>query len=58
MSKKFVGFAKKQEGATAVEYGLIVALVILAIYTIVGTMGGSLNTKFTSVNTALTAPAA
>lgn len=54
MLKKFSRFPKKEVGATAVEYGLIVALIVVAIYVMVGNIGTSLNTKFTSVNTALT----
>ncbi len=40
-------------GATAVEYGLIVALIAAVIVTIVGTLGGQVNTAFTTVSTAI-----
>jgi pilus assembly protein Flp/PilA len=43
----------KEDGATAIEYGLIAAGVALAIAVIVFTMGGSVAGKFTAVNTAL-----
>jgi pilus assembly protein Flp/PilA len=46
-------FAGDQSGATAIEYGLIAAGIAVAIATIVGTVGTSLTTKFTSVNTEL-----
>lgn len=39
------------EGATAVEYGLIVALIAGAIVVILTTLGGSLESLFTSTNT-------
>jgi pilus assembly protein Flp/PilA len=46
-------FAKDNSGATAIEYGLIAAGISVAIITVVGTLGSSLNTTFTSVATAL-----
>lgn len=45
--------AKSEKGATAVEYGLLVALIAAVIVTIVVTLGGQINTAFTSVSTAL-----
>ena len=46
-------FAKDESGATAIEYGLIAAGISLAIITIVNTIGGTMNTKFTSINASL-----
>ena len=46
-------FLKDDSGATAIEYGLIAAGISLAIITIVNTLGGTLNTKFTAINTSL-----
>lgn len=49
-------FARKMQdkcGATAIEYGLIAALVAVAIITAVTTMGGNLTTTFTSIADAL-----
>ena len=51
----FNRFIKDESGATAIEYGLIAALVSVAIITILTTMGGTLNSVFTRVNTGLTA---
>ena len=48
-------FWNDEAGATAVEYGLLVALIAAAIVTIVGTLGGQINTAFTNVSNALTA---
>ena len=42
-----------EKGATAVEYGLLVALIAAVIVAIVVTLGGQINTAFTSVSTAL-----
>lgn len=43
-----------EKGATAVEYGLLVALIAAVIVVIVGTLGGQINTAFTTISTALT----
>jgi pilus assembly protein Flp/PilA len=43
-----------RRGVTAVEYGMIAALIAVAIVTIVGTLGTQLGTTFTSVTSALT----
>lgn len=55
MSKLFARFAKDESGATAIEYGLIAALIALAITAGATTLGGSLNNKFKSVATKLDA---
>jgi pilus assembly protein Flp/PilA len=46
-------FVKDESGATAIEYGLIAAGISLAIIAIVNTLGGTLNSKFTSINSSL-----
>jgi pilus assembly protein Flp/PilA len=46
-------FVKDESGATAIEYGLIAAGISLAIIVMVNTLGTTLNTKFTSINTAI-----
>ncbi len=45
---------KDESGATAIEYGLIAALVSVAAIGALTAMGGSLQTMFTSVSNALT----
>jgi pilus assembly protein Flp/PilA len=42
-----------EKGATAVEYGLLVALIAAVIIAIVATLGGQLNTTFTTMSNAL-----
>jgi pilus assembly protein Flp/PilA len=54
MTKFMTRFAKDESGATAIEYGLIVALIAVVIITAVSTLGGKLNTAFTDINTGLT----
>ncbi|MEJ2660733.1 MAG: Flp family type IVb pilin [Desulfobacteraceae bacterium] len=49
--KKLIAFFKDEEGATAVEYGLMVAAIAAVIVAIVVTLGGQVNTAFTTVST-------
>jgi pilus assembly protein Flp/PilA len=51
-------FANDESGATAIEYGLIAALIAVAIIAILGTVGTKLTETFTSVSDKLGAPAA
>ena len=44
-------FAKDDSGATAIEYGLIAAGIGVAIVTVLGQVGGQLNTLFNTVVT-------
>jgi pilus assembly protein Flp/PilA len=46
-------FLANESGATAIEYGLIAAGISIAIITVVGTVGSSLQTTFTSLATKL-----
>lgn len=55
MSKIVARFVKDESGATAIEYGLIAALIALAITAGAGAVGNSLGTKFTRISTKLNA---
>jgi pilus assembly protein Flp/PilA len=44
---------KDESGQGMVEYGLIIALVSIAVVVILGTMGDTLQTIFTNTNTKL-----
>ena len=46
-------FFRDEEGATAVEYGLMVALIAIVIIAAVTILGTNLSTKFNSVATAV-----
>jgi pilus assembly protein Flp/PilA len=51
---KFLKLIKKnEEGATAIEYGLIAALIAVAIISAVSTVGTQLTQTFTGVSTCL-----
>ncbi len=53
MTKVISRFWNDQNGATAIEYGLIAAGIAVAIIGTVNTLGGGLNTQFGNVNTNL-----
>ncbi|MCL2714158.1 MAG: Flp family type IVb pilin [Alphaproteobacteria bacterium] len=46
-------FATDESGATAIEYGLIAALISVVIITIVTAVGGNVNAVFDKINTAM-----
>ena len=54
MIAKIKSFAKDESGATAIEYGLIAALVSVAAIAALRGMGESLSTMFSSVSGELT----
>lgn len=45
----FARFVRDESGATAIEYGLIAALIAVVIITAVTTVGTNLSTTFTTV---------
>ncbi len=54
MMLKTIGhFYRDESGATAIEYGLIAALVSVAAIGALTTMGNTLNTLFTTVSNAM-----
>jgi pilus assembly protein Flp/PilA len=53
MLRAITTFIRDEEGATAVEYGLMAALIAAVIATIVGTLGSTLSSTFNDVNTAI-----
>ena len=53
MIRTFIRFAKDEDGATAIEYGLIAALVSVAAIGALTAMGDSLVTIFDTVSSEL-----
>ena len=51
--KLFSSFIRDESGATAIEYGLIAALIAVVIIGAVTAVGTSLSSTFTSVSNAL-----
>lgn len=53
MTNIFARFIKDESGATAIEYGLIAALIAVAAITAMTSVGSSLISKFERVSSAL-----
>ncbi len=53
MIRKLINFFKDEEGATAVEYGIMVAAIAAVIIGIVIAVGESTRTAFENVNTGM-----
>ncbi len=51
LTKLQVRIATRDKGATAVEYGLLVALIAAVIVVVVATLGTRISTAFNTVNT-------
>jgi pilus assembly protein Flp/PilA len=51
--KKLLKFLKDEEGAAAVEYGVLVALIIAICIVVIGAVGGKVNNAFQKVNSAM-----
>jgi pilus assembly protein Flp/PilA len=49
MFETIVKLLKNEDGATAIEYGLIAALIAVAAVTIMGTVGTNLTNTFTTI---------
>jgi pilus assembly protein Flp/PilA len=50
---KLYNFLRDENGATAIEYGLIAACISIAIIVAITSVGSKLNTTFTNVSNAL-----
>ncbi len=53
MKQMITRFLADENGATAIEYGLIAAGISIAIVAVVNGLGSNLNTKFDTINTSL-----
>ncbi len=53
MKKFFAKLRKDESGATAIEYGLIAALIAVVIISAVTTLGTTLSTNFGTISTAV-----
>ena len=49
----FTKFLKDESGATAIEYGLIAALIAVVLITALTAVGSNLNGKFNEISTKL-----
>jgi pilus assembly protein Flp/PilA len=53
MNELFLRFLKDNSGATAIEYGLIAALISVVIITAITSVGTKLTTTFNTIATSL-----
>ena len=56
MSNLITRFAKDESGATAIEYGLIAALIAVAIIAGAQLLGNELNAKFAAIGNKVKTP--
>ncbi|MGD9481389.1 Flp family type IVb pilin [Shinella sp. G-2] len=54
MTKIFARLMKDESGATAIEYGLIAALISVALITGATSLGGTLNNTFRNISAKMT----
>ncbi|HEV3085110.1 MAG TPA: Flp family type IVb pilin [Gemmataceae bacterium] len=53
VTRSLVNFLKTEDGPTAVEYAVMLALIIVVCIGAITTLGGNANTTFTSTGSAL-----
>ncbi len=53
LTKSFVEFVKKEDGPTAVEYAVMLALIIVVCIAAVTTLGSNANSTFSFVGSAI-----
>lgn len=53
MSNFLKTFVADESGATAIEYGLIAALIAVALIAAISTLGGKISTTFTNIGNAM-----
>jgi pilus assembly protein Flp/PilA len=53
LAGKFMKFVKEEEGATAVEYGVLIALIIAVCIVVIQIVGEKVNNAFEKVNAKL-----
>ena len=56
VAKKFVEFMKKEDGPTAVEYAVMLALIIVVCIAAITTLGTNANSTFSFVGSSIKPP--
>ena len=57
LTRKFVEFLKKEDGPTAVEYAVMLALIIVVCIAAITTLGSNANSTFSFVGSSIKPPA-
>jgi|HubBroStandDraft_4_1064222.scaffolds.fasta_scaffold298043_1 Flp pilus assembly pilin Flp len=53
--KSLIRFFTDDSAATAVEYAVMLSLILMAVFATVAALGGNLSAKYTSIETQITA---
>jgi len=53
MFKNLIAMLRNDDGATMVEYGIMVALIAAVCIVLITTLGGNVSSAFSSVNSAI-----
>ena len=56
LTKNLVSFLKREDGPTAVEYAVMLALIIVVCIAAITTLGSNANSTFSFVGSSLQAP--
>ena len=56
VTKRFVEFLKKEDGPTAVEYAVMLALIVVVCIAAITTLGSNANSTFSFVGSSLQPP--
>jgi len=56
ITKSFVNFLKQEDGPTAVEYAVMLALIIVVCIAAITTLGSNANSTFSFVGSAIQPP--
>ena len=56
LTKKFVEFMKKEDGPTAVEYAVMLALIVVVCIAAITTLGSNANSTFSYVGSTIKPP--
>ncbi|HYH67782.1 MAG TPA: Flp family type IVb pilin [Urbifossiella sp.] len=56
LTKSLISFVKKEDGPTAVEYAVMLALIIVVCIAAVTTLGSNANSTFSFVGSAIAPP--
>ena len=58
LTKKFVNFLKREDGPTAVEYAVMLALIVVVCIAAITSLGQNANSTFSFVGSSIKPPAA
>ncbi len=56
VTKRLVSFMKAEDGPTAVEYAVMLALIVVVCIAAITTLGGNANSTFSFVGSAIAPP--